>query len=79
MTVGNDYTLDRNSLTFMSGANISQQTCVMVNILEDDLIETNKTFVVVFSLATPDMFLGGSNVSITIIDRDGECILRHSF
>ena len=72
MTVGNDYTLDRNSLTFMSGANISQQMCVMVNILEDDLIETNKTFMVVFSLATPDIFLGDSNVSITIIDRDGE-------
>ena len=79
MTVGNDYTLDQNSLTFMSGANISQQMCVMVNIIDDDFVESNKTFMVVFSLATPDMFLGGSNVSITIIDRDGECILGHSF
>ena len=78
MTVGKDYTLDWNSLTFMSGATLSQQTCVMVNIIEDDLVEANKTFMVVFSLVTPDILLGGSNVTIAIIDRDGECILGHS-
>ena len=63
----------------MSGATVSQQMCVMVNIIGDDLIEANKTFMVVFSLVTPDILLGGSNVSIAIIDRDGECILGHSF
>ena len=53
-----------------------QQLYVTVNIVGDDVIDGNETFVVIFNLATPDIFRGGSCVNITIIDDgDSECLL----
>ena len=68
--------LDGTSLTFLSSAPVMQQLCISVNITGDDVIDGNETFMVIFTLATPDTFQGGSNVTITIIDDgDSECNL----
>ena len=64
------------SLTFLCDAPVMQQLCVTVNIVGDDVIDGNETFVVIFNLATPDIFRGGSYVNITITDDgDSECLL----
>ena len=75
-TGGSDYTLDQISLTFQDNATVIQELCIPVNITDDDLTERNETFNVVFTAAAPDIIEGGSNITITIIDGDGECILN---
>ena len=76
LTGGTDYELDQASLTFLSGASVMQQMCVTVNSIGDDLIDGTETFLVFFTLATPDIFQGESYVTVTITDdRDSECNL----
>ena len=70
-----DYMLDRTSLTFLNGASLMQQMCVLVSIIGDDVIYINETFMVIFTLETPDMFQGSSIVNITIIDNETVSIL----
>ena len=55
-----------------------QMVCISVNITGDDVTETSETFRIFFTLATPDIFQGGSNVTINIIDDDGKYIPLHN-
>lgn len=73
---GSDFVLKKTSLTIPSGTGIipsdTQEFCVNVTIMGDDLREPDETFMVVFTVVLPDMFEGGANaVTITITD-DGD-------
>ena len=73
---GSDYVLGETLLTFPSSSLEMQSICTSVTIVEDDVTETNETFVLQFTVATPDRFDAISNVMITIIDDDGKYILQ---
>ena len=72
---GSDYVFDETSLTFPSTSLAMQEVCISVNITDDEVTEANETFTIGLTLATPDILKGGSTVSITIVDDDGECIV----
>ncbi len=59
---------------FLAGeTNSSSRTCVDITILDDDIFESDHTFVVSISAATPSAVIVDSMpVSVTIIDDDGE-------
>ena len=70
---GMDYSSDTEAnLTFTMNNRELDQLCLIVTIIGDNLIDGNETLEIFFQLSTQDTLLGGSNVTITIID-DVDC------
>ena len=53
-------------------ANQNQMMCVDINIIDDLLCEGVESFGTLLSEADPNVILGTSSGSVTIIDNDGE-------
>ena len=69
-----DYTLVNSLLNFTSGSSNNATKCQDITISDDIVIEDNQTFTVTLSTTDPDVLLGESLLTISIIDNDGQFI-----
>ena len=63
-----DYTAMETLLRFLSGAN---ESCIMIPLNDDFVLENNETFDVALSTADLAVSLDPSFATVTIVDNDG--------
>ena len=77
ITVGQDFTLSRNKVTFDLGANDGNSVTVLADILDDCLVEGTECFTLsggIGSPAAPGAVFVGDSVTICITDNDSKCV-----
>ena len=77
ITVGQDFTLSRNKVTFDLGANDGNSVTVLADILDDCLVEGTECFTLsggIGSPAAPGAVFIGDPVTICIPDNDSKCV-----
>ncbi len=68
---GSDYVYLSSDMIFTSGSTDNTVVCVDINILEDDALEGNQTFVATLTTLDLDAILGNIETTTTITDNDG--------
>ena len=69
---GFDYLSAFSAETFPSGSNSNDTRCLSISILEDGALEANQTFTVTLATLDPNVILGNSVTTVTIVDNFGE-------
>ena len=68
---GSDYTDISVSLTFLPGSVPGVQECTQIEIIDDQLVESNEAFTISLSSTDTEINLAPGNGSVTILDNDG--------
>lgn len=66
-----DYTSISSDEVFTSGPTDNATRCVDITLLPEDPLEGDQTFTVMLTTSDPDVMLGTSVTTITIINDDG--------
>ena len=77
-TDGSDYDGIDSTFTFSAGSPPDSRVFVPIDILNDNIAETDQIFTVTLTSETPDVFTvadEGGLITVTIIDDEGMCAM----
>ena len=66
-----DFLRTSSNEVFTSGSTNNSMRCSVISIIDDDALEGNQTFRVTLSTLDPNVMLGNSITTVTIMDNDG--------
>ena len=76
-SVGVDFTAQILRPTFLSGQ-IQQRLCYNIDIINDQLLESNEVFQVLLTSDDSDLNFSPNSATVTIIDSSSEYFIHHS-